>query len=67
MNARIRLNPLALFIPTISQNKLTGPLLPELGAAWTVMEELSLSANALQGPLPKEWSKMGRRLRLLYL
>ena len=52
--------------PTFSDNKLTGTLPPELGAAWPAMAELSLNSNAFTGPLPKEWSKMGR-LKLLYL
>ena len=50
----------------ISDNKLTGTLPPEFGAAWPAMEDLRLAANAFTGPLPKEWSKMGR-LKLLYL
>ena len=43
-----------------SENKLTGTLPLELGAAWPAMEDLELNNNAFTGPLPKEWSNMGR-------
>ena len=52
--------------PLFSENKLTGTLPPELGAAWPAMEDMSLCSNAFTGPLPKEWSRMGR-LKSLYL
>ena len=47
-----------------SENKLTGTLPPELGAAWPAMEDLELRKNAFTGPLPKDWSKMGRLKKL---
>ena len=50
----------------VSENKLTGMLPPELGAAWPAMEDLELNTNAFTGPLPKEWSKMGK-LKMLHL
>ena len=56
---------LSIVTPTLSENKLVGTLPPELGAAWPAMEDLELATNAFTGPLPKEWSKMGR-LKLLY-
>ena len=50
---------------TLSNNKLTGTLPPELGAAWPAMENLELNNNTFMGPLPKEWSRMGRLKTLI--